>query len=423
MKNVVIQKIIQSLTLVVLIFISLEVLASDTIKHIIVEGNETTQLSVFLRQISIHEGDTNDVTKIEKSVQSIMDLGLFSNVTYALKKNGDDYDLIFSVEEKHYILVIPRLKYTDGELHKGIQLRFDNLFGLTHQLKYLYENKGSHVGTQELRQRLSYVYPWFLDSNQTLNFSFISENLVSEQLSGAFLNNIDKSFSIGSRFWLNDIGVTEGVFFDVGLGVNQRDQEDIITNIISNSVSSTAVSFGIGNKQSHIHKYNRSGKEYEYSITAAGNLTGSESTYFKHLLFYKSYYTFTSRPRDNLNVHVALGHATTDILNDSAFTLDARNDLRGYDKGRFKGNAMYILNTEYMTPSSFSPNFRYITFIDAGTTADSITNLLEEHVKYGFGFGIRWKIPSFVHLDIRIDFGYGLDDKTMLTTFGTSHVF
>ena len=413
----------QKLVLLIFILASFETQALNKIQTISIEGNKDTRISVFQRLILVKEGDAVDIAKINQSAQAIMDLGLFVDVTYTLKNNGDDYDLIFLVKEKYYFLVIPRLKYRNGEVHKGIQLRLENLFGLTHQLSYLYENKGSNNGVEEVRQRLKYNYPWFFDTNQTLNLSFTSENAISEQSPGIFFNNKDSNLSFASRIWFNDIGITEGIYIGIGIEIKQRDQEDINTKIISNSISSTAVILSIGNKQSHIHKYNRSGKEYEYSIETASSLIGSEITYYKHLLLYKSYYAFTSRPKDNLNVYTALGHSTNDILNDSAFTLDATNNLRGYDRERFKGNAMYIINTEYMTPSSFSPNLRYIAFVDAGTTAKNINNLFDENIKLGLGFGIRWKIPSFVKLDIRIDVGYGFEDQSILTTFGTKHVF
>ena len=225
------------------------------------------------------------------------------------------------------------------------------------------------------------------------------------------------------RFWLDDQHNYHGPYLDVGFSINNRDQKTIGTNTIVNSASSNTIGFELGNKRSHVHQFNRSGMDYGYSLNIASSAFGSDSTYFKHMLFYRNYITFDSRPNENLNIQTILGHATSDVLGDKAFILDFRNDLRGYARGRFQGNAMYLVNIEYMTPSSYSPNLRYLGFIDAGTTSDSIETLSEETVHLGVGFGIRWKVPAFVNLDIRIDIGYGVSDENVQATFGTRNAF
>lgn len=65
-----------------------------------------------------------------------------------------------------------------------------------------------------------------------------------------------------------------------------------------------------------------------------------------------------------------IGYSDHDILGDEAFTLDFRNDLRGYGRDLFTGNFMVLVNMEYMTPSSFYPMLRYVGFMDIGNTYD-----------------------------------------------------
>ena len=376
-----------------------------------------------------NSGDVIDYKKIDRSVQGIMDLGLFKSVKYHIQEsyspNEPDNlhtELIITVVEKIYFLIIPRVKLRDNQLGLGIQLKWDNVFGLNHNLKWLIERKGETENIKEFRHRFRYNYTNVLSSDYNLNFALINENTVDQLTNLSYQNRLDDTFEIRLFKWLNDIHKKCGKYASIGGGVRQRVHETLAGDYIDDSAVNF-LSFTIGSKKVHNFLYHRKGRHYGYDLEVSDPLLGSDTSYLKNILFYRSYYTFDSRPGENLNIQAQLGHSTDDILGDKAFKLDFRNDLRGYDRDSYQGNSMLLLNIEYMMAIDNYPTVRYLGFIDIGNTYDSFAEVKDELFHFGIGFGIRWKIKLFVNVDLRFDAGYGLDDENYQFTFGTRHAF
>jgi outer membrane protein insertion porin family len=393
------------------------------------EGNERTRESVLRREMYIREGDELDYGKVEKSIQGIRDMGLFKKVGYYLEQNqpaavdeASGIELVITLEEKIYTLIIPRVRVQDNQTRIGVNARLDNLFGLDHSMRYIVERKGTVEGVDEYRQRLSYYYPNVNGSRYSVNFSAVDENTVTEQIDNSLENSLNKSFALVLHKWLNPGQKKVGDYISAGVSHTQRTHETLDGVYIDETLANAMV-FEYGYRKVHEMDNMRDGRHYGYSVEWSNEAFGSDAEYFKNLLFYRSYYTFDSRPGDNLNVQLQLGYSSNDILGDEAFTLDFRNDLRGYERDRFTGNSMVLLNLEYMTPSSFSRKLRYVGFVDIGNTYDSEKRFQPDGLNAGLGVGIRWKIPSLVKVDLRIDLGYGIADENYQTTVGTHYAF
>jgi len=171
------------------------------------------------------------------------------------------------------------------------------------------------------------------------------------------------------------------------------------------------------------YEYNRGGKAYGYTLDWSHDSLGSDSQFTKHVFYYRSYYRFDSRPLSNLNVQTRLGHSNNYILGNTAFGLGGSSDLRGYENDRFNGNSMLLTNIEYVFPYESHPLLRYVTFIDLGNTYDELRDIFHRQLHVGAGFGLRWKIKSFVRVDLRVDIGYGFSDEDYHVSFGTRHAF
>jgi len=423
-------KYFRSLLCLLLLFVTGSYAYGETvIGNIRFEGNDRTQPSVLRREMYITEGDVVDFGKIERSVQAIRDLGLFKSVGYYL---SEDYlqtpspanvaELVIVVEEKIYTLIIPRIRYQDNQLRIGVHLRLDNLFGLDHSLRYLFERKGDYEGVTEYRQRLKYNYPNINGTRYSMNLFLVDENTVMERPDNSFENSLNKSFSVAMGKWLNPEQHKAGRYFSAGISHTDRTHETLDGIFIDDAVAN-AIVFEYGYRKVHEYAYNRSGRHYGYAGEWSNESFGSDSEYLKQLLFYRAYYRFDSRPEDNLNVQTQIGYSDNSILGDEAFTLDFRNDLRGYDRDRFTGNSMVLVNIEYMTPSSFYPMLRYVGFMDIGNTYDSDKPFQPGGLNLGIGAGLRWKIPAFVKVDLRLDIGYGVSDENYQVTVGTHYAF
>ena len=403
--------------------------AETVIGNIRFEGNERTRESILRREMYITEGDKLDYAKIEDSIQGIRDLDLFKSVTYYITEDysqstaqGNLAELVITVEEKIYTLIIPRIKVQDNQLRVGMHLRLDNLFGLDHSLRYLIERKGDFEGVTEMRQRMNYNYPNINGSKYSMNLSLVDENAVTEETENSFQNSLNQSFSVSLHKWLNPGHRKTGRYISAGIGHTSRTHETLDGVFIDEALANS-ISLEYGYREVHEYDYNRGGRHYGYMGELSHESFGSDSEFFKHLLFYRAYYRFDSRPDDNLNVQTLIGYSDNDILGDEAFTLDFSNDLRGYERNRFSGNSMVLVNLEYITPSSFYPTLRYVGFMDIGNTYDSEKTFQPDGVNVGFGVGIRWKIPAFVKVDLRLDLGYGVTDENYQVTVGSHYAF
>ena len=260
-------------------------------------------------------------------------------------------------------------------------------------------------------------------SKYALNFKLINQNNVDEIDGLNSIDRKDKDFGLGLFKWLNPTGRNRGWFAGLGFNYRMRENEVVLGLLSDNDLDAMVIEMQYGFRDVHQYAYNRGGKEFGYSLNASHHGLSSDSEFFNHRLYYRSYYRFDSRPDDNLNVQTLLGHSTNDILDNEAYSLGSTQDLRGYESGSFTGNAMFLLNIEYMTPSSFAPSLRYVYFVDIGNTYDDISEIKDGHLKTGAGVGLRWKIPMFVRLDLRLDFGFGFTEDDYVFSFGTRHVF
>ncbi len=84
------------------------------------------------------------------------------------------------------------------------------------------------------------------------------------------------------------------------------------------------------------------------------------------------------------------------------------NTGRGYIQGRFRGNNMAYLETEYrfgLTPNGL---FGGVIFVNAQSFTEQVSNRFET-VAPGYGAGIRIKLDKYSRTNVAIDYGFGLN--------------
>lgn len=414
----------------ILVLCSFTVEAISVINNIQFKGNKITQASVLTREIYITPGGELNDALIEKSRQAIMDLGLFKSVHYYFEENAttlsvdpniSQVDVVFVVEEKYYLLVIPRLKVDDDEINVGIQLKWDNVFGLNHETRILAENRGSTNGISESRYSFRYFYPNWNNSAYSIDLIIQTENDISNDIN--LIDQQDDLFKLAVSRWLNKRGRNRGWFAGASVLYQKRLFEDVIVSANSENIDAVVLGVDAGYQNINNYEFNRSGKSYGYKLDWSHESMGSESEFTKHLLYYISYYRFDKYPASNLNVQMQVGHSNEQFLGEDAFSLGSNDDLRGYENNRFTGNTMLLANFEYMFPQVDYSVIRYVTFIDMGNTYDQLSDIFHHPLHIGTGFGLRWKIRAFVKLDLRADVGYGFADEDYRFSFGTRHTF
>lgn len=422
------QKIITGLMLCLYGF---AVHSAPIINSISYQGNDVSQPDMLNREIFIAEGDEFDEVLVEKSRQAIMDLGLYKRVSYSVQyaditatappDEAQYVDVTFSVSEKYYVLLIPRARIDDEDKKVGLQVLWNNLWGMNHEMELLYENRGSELGVKQKRKLLRYDYPNVNNSPYSLYFELVDINDVDTTEIEA-LDRQDQILRLAGSRWLNDQGRNRGWFTGASVLLQHR-QNVLLSDQSVEHTDAVVLGLDIGYDNVSHYEFNRGGKAYGYTLDWSHDSLGSDSQFTKHVVYYRSYYRFDSRPLSNLNVQTRLGHSNNYILGNTAFGLGGSSDLRGYENDRFNGNSMLLTNIEYVFPNNAHPLLRYVTFIDLGNTYDELSDIFHRQLHVGAGFGLRWKIKSFVRVDLRADIGYGFSDEDYHVSFGTRHAF
>jgi outer membrane protein assembly factor BamA len=407
--------------------------AAPIINSIQYQGNDVSQTALLNREIFIAEGDEFNERLVEKSRQGIMNLGLYKSVSYRVEPVGalsdgsvsldsvQAVDVIFSLSEKYYVLLIPRARIDDEDKKVGLQLLWNNVWGMNHEMELLYENRGRELGIKQKRELFRYDYPNINNTPYSLYVELFSINEVDTTEIEALDRQDDILRLAGSR-WLNDQGRNRGWFAGASVLLQHR-RNLLLADQSVDYTDAVVLGLDVGYDNVSNYEYNRGGKAYGYTLDWSHDSLGSDSQFTKHVIYYRSYYRFDSRPLSNLNVQTRLGHSNNYILGDTAFSLGGSSDLRGYENDRFNGNTMLLTNIEYVFPYETHPLLRYVTFIDLGNTYDELSDIFHRQLHVGAGFGLRWKIKSFVRVDLRADIGYGFSDQDYHVSFGTRHAF
>ena len=116
-----------------------------------------------------------------------------------------------------------------------------------------------------------------------------------------------------------------------------------------------------------------------------------------------------NRPHHNLDVQLQLGLSSDRVFNEDAYSLGGSGLAARLQGRQFQGNAYALANIEYLAPLFGYYPFRGVLFADVGNTYPSNRDIDLTDLKSSAGLGLRWKIKSFVKLDLRVDVAYAFD--------------
>ncbi len=390
---------------------------SDVIDEIRFSGNKVTQEIVMRQEMLVSEGDPIDVNKIEKSRQAIMNRGLFKSVEAEVLQEDGANVLLITVEERFYILPLPRLdaRLEEKEYSYGIDLRHDNLMGLNQRLRLTYEHKNSADGESPTRKEssLSYSYPRILGSSENLSVSgkVIREELQeleNEILIGSYRQD-SRSLSFRVSRWLGPDSISRGWILGGGMAVSQRiySRQQGSGEVFENS---QALELNAGLDYSAVEEfpYHREGSAYGFGLSVSLPETGSDYSYNRFALYHRNYHAM-SVVDASIHTQVKFGLANGSSFDAPAFGVGGGSSLRGYESDVAEGNAMLQLNAEYHHHLSGYRQLRGVVFIDAGNAWPGGLEIDPGKFYSSVGLGLRWRVQSFVDLTLRIDTAYALD--------------
>jgi outer membrane protein assembly factor BamA len=414
-------------------------LLAAPINEIIFKGNAVTRESVLRQELRLREGDEADSKLIEESRQAIMNLGLFKSVTSLVEEelqNGSMVcRLIFTVEERYFLLPIPLLEAKAkndnvaeglGSISYGFDLRHNNVMGLNHRLQLLYESEDfkDTGGDSSTESSLTYDIPRLIGTPYQLSLSAkqvlrdINE-YQDEVLSGSYHQEVNSGSFYLSR-WLNSQSISRGWRAGAGFGVTVVNYDEQSGSAFSyGSSQSVTLNTGISYDAVNEFPYHRDGEQYGYKLSLGIPQLGSDSSSHQHALFHRRYQP-TQFADSNINTQIQLklanGTGTTYALGNSAL-------LRGYENDYAEGNAMLLINLEYHQHLSGYRQLRGVLFTDFGNAWPGISEIDLSEMPAGVGVGLRWRVQSFVDVTLRVDYAMALATGNNMITLNTSASF
>lgn len=405
----------------------------DIIVAIEFMGNKVTRDKILRQEMTLKEGDVADPVQIEISRQAIMDLGLFTSVRAHLEPSEGGVLLRIAVKEKYFILPVPKLnRDDDNNFSYGAEISFDNLAGLNQKLKLRYETEDStEVRDGKIITSLfSYSYPRVYGSPWTLSAETSKTRSPVEVTVGLTTQEYEReawTASLQASRWLNESGPSQGWQVGGGLIWRRNVYDSDATIQIDPYRDAQAVSFNglIQFVDVRDLLYSRSGEEYGYYGEISASVLGSDTHYTRHEFFYRKYVTFPERLHENIDVQARLGLSSGDVFKSDlhAYALGGSKSLRGYDTASFSGNSYVLVNAQYLRPFFGYYEFRGALFLDIGNTYPSNTEINLGDLKWDIGLGFRWRLKSFIKIDLRVDAAYAHDIGEWKYFAGTKEIF
>lgn len=379
--------------------------------------NEKTKPSTMLQELTFAAGQSVSDQQIEAGRQAIMNLGLFKRVSADLEKRDGRTVLIYTVNEKRYLLVLPRLSRSgDGDWSWGARLRWDNVGGRNRRFDLGVRRKDLKDSDIEKEDQVSleYLLPRIWGSPYDLGFELRSEDIEIDEergeLEGRYNQELD-SLRIDVSRWLRETGPSQG--WQV---LGQLRWEDYVNDYLSGDTGlyfdTRVVTLTLGLEYNDVQDllYSRSGQHFGYWLELATDSLGSESSFVRHSAFYRGYRPVTRREHTNLNYQLRYGTSSGSIFGDPSYSIGGNSTMRGFEREALEGESYFIANIEFVTPMFGHNTFRGAVFTDIGGAFEDSASLDPSDIEVGVGVGIRYKLRSFVRTDLRLDIGHGFDD-------------
>jgi len=389
-------------------------------------GNLQTKERILRQELLLQPGEPLEMAAVEASRQALMDLGLFRQVESSVEEREEGAVVRFTVVEKRYFLPLPRLDAEpSGDYSYGMEMRVDNLAGLNQRVRLVYDIDRRLDGEAESRDlSLEYRYPRMGGSRYNLGtrFSLEEEDLVEEER--LLARRTTRAAALSLSRWLTREGPSRG--WRLGGGFDFEDRRHAAHSTESGTYADSRVvqiSGGVEHFTVHEYPYHREGQAYGYRLDLGLPELGSDWSYNRHLLSWRRYQPLPFAARPNLNWRLQVGMAGGARFGASAYRLGGDDTLRGYEGGYAEGNAMILLNSEYLHPINGYRQLRGVLFMDLGNAWSRPSESEPLRLHPSAGIGLRWKVQSFVDFTLTADYAWGIDADSRATYLHTSGTF
>ncbi|MBN2058085.1 MAG: BamA/TamA family outer membrane protein [Candidatus Saganbacteria bacterium] len=366
-------------------------IVEGVVESIALEGNDSTQDYVILRELKTKPGSVLNENTLKKDLRRVFNLGFFSSVTpnFEAGSSPDRIIILLKIEETRTSTINFGGGYGEREGWFGfVDLSINNLFG-TGQGLLIRGQSGQELSTYQFR----YNNPWLLPDRlgDHANFTF------------------KRWLTIGRDYFLSD---QDGIYngFELSLGKPLNDYYNITWSLGSELVTphnnatfegyqSDTVGVTLSYDTRDFWLNPTEGRYYSLSFKQGWkHVSHATSGFFKIGSDLNHYYPIF----DNqvLAMHIGAGIGFDDVPIGEEYWAGGPNSVRGYYYGDAKrGKRKLIFNTEYRL--NFSDLFQGVFFYDWGDAWNEGPPDFADFIS-GWGPGIRVNTPLG---PIRLDYG------------------
>jgi hypothetical protein len=153
--------------------------------------------------------------------------------------------------------------------------------------------------------------------------------------------------------------------------------------------------------------YPRAGEQFRFQASFNGRAVGGRRTYQNYQVFYNKYYSLSNR--QVLAAHVGGCYATGSVPFYDLCFFGKSKDVRGYDVGQYIDRVMLAGQAEYRL--ELKKRLGAVAFFGAGEVARRFADLRTDALKPGGGVGLRFRLTKQNHVNLRIDYAWGIGSK------------
>jgi outer membrane protein assembly factor BamA len=378
---------------------------SPRIAEIVFEGNATTQPKVMLRELVVQVGDPADPERLERSRQGLLDLGLFRRADVRSEPVDDGVRVVFSVEERYYLLPTPRFDAkSDGRYAYGAQVRWDNVAGLNHSLRVFAEQaerRREGIG-METNYAAGYTAPFVFDSPYTLGLSAGYSSRPVELQAGEFEESF-RSLGVGLSRTFSDGPASQG--YTVGAGLGWRDQAT--SGALARPAYGAALSpsLFVSHRDFHNRIYSDVGRYWLLRTRFADDALGSDYSYIDVDTAWVQQWQVGHTEHQTFHLRAYTGAYFSGPDEVEEYSLGGASFLRGYESSFIEGNAYYYVTAEFARPV-WQRWLRWVVIAEVGNVFRRPEDVDFDRVYGSLGVGLRVRFSHFVNFEI--EFGYAI---------------
>ncbi len=391
------------------------------VDSIYITGNKSTKEFIIFRELTFAPGDTVNRSILQYNRERIYSLGIFNTVELLRESSGNSNSVNIFVEEGWYLWPIPFIDFKDNDLKKisaGMDLRLENFQGINDDLRLKFA-----LG-YDPEVTLTYLLP-YIWTDPDISFESITTY-------GTYKNN-DLAYEIyyGDEFEYKTIKQRFGLGYRLSLYSRVIYYPEFIyselpAELAPISAGNTTLYRLISNSVKYWYD-SRDLKQFPKNGTSLGieyafkKATKGDIRYSNLIIDYRTYDKLFAgiNYRYRLYTKQSIGNIIPSF--DLAY-IGYADYIRGNFNEKIQGKNSYLTSLEFtkdlitewiinydfpVIPSSmqtFRTALMLEAFFDAGTTANSNSEITKSRFQSGIGVGIVFLVLPYDVL--RIEYGF-----------------